>query len=91
MRPRPPCPDSSSGVFATRYDKLATNYLAFIKFATIRIWLGAYYCARSIASVDGERVVAVAVAQSGQRTGNYAVRFCPIASNCVFCSSLSVA
>jgi hypothetical protein len=25
------------------------------------------------------------------RSGNYAVRFCPIASNCAFCSSLSVA
>jgi hypothetical protein len=24
---------------ATRYDKLAANYLAFIKFASIRIWL----------------------------------------------------
>jgi transposase len=27
---------------ATRYDKLATNYLAFIKLASIRIWLRAY-------------------------------------------------
>ena len=27
---------------ATRYDKLAANYLAFIKFAAIRIWLCAY-------------------------------------------------
>lgn len=26
---------------ATRYDKLATNYLAFVKFASIRIWLRA--------------------------------------------------
>src|SRR3984885_6592532 len=26
---------------ATRYDKLAANYLAFIKLASIRIWLGA--------------------------------------------------
>jgi hypothetical protein len=26
---------------ATRYDKLAANYLAFIKFASIRIWLRA--------------------------------------------------
>src|SRR5205085_10888192 len=26
---------------ATRYDKLATNYLAFIKLASIRIWLRA--------------------------------------------------
>lgn len=24
---------------ATRYDKLAANYLAFVKFASIRIWL----------------------------------------------------
>jgi transposase len=27
---------------ATRYGKLAANYLAFIKLASIRIWLGAY-------------------------------------------------
>jgi transposase len=27
---------------ATRYDKLAANYLAFIKLASIRIWLHAY-------------------------------------------------
>ncbi len=27
---------------ATRYDKLAVNYLAFIKLASIRIWLSAY-------------------------------------------------
>ena len=27
---------------ATRYDKLAANYLAFIKLASIRIWLRAY-------------------------------------------------
>jgi transposase len=26
---------------ATRYDKLATNYLAFVKLASLRIWLGA--------------------------------------------------
>ena len=26
---------------ATRYDKLAANYLAFVKLASIRIWLGA--------------------------------------------------
>jgi len=26
---------------ATRYDKLAANYLAFIKLVSIRIWLGA--------------------------------------------------
>jgi transposase len=26
---------------ATRYDKLATNYLAFIKLVSIRIWLRA--------------------------------------------------
>jgi transposase len=25
---------------ATRYDKLATNYLAFVKLASIRVWLG---------------------------------------------------
>jgi hypothetical protein len=27
---------------ATRYDKLAVNYLAFIKLASIRVWLRAY-------------------------------------------------
>jgi transposase len=27
---------------ATRYDKLAANYLAFLKLAAIRIWLRAY-------------------------------------------------
>jgi hypothetical protein len=27
---------------ATRYDKIAANYLAFIKLASIRIWLRAY-------------------------------------------------
>jgi transposase len=27
---------------ATRYDRLAANYLAFIKLASIRIWLRAY-------------------------------------------------
>jgi transposase len=29
---------------ATRYDKLAANYLAFIKLAAIRIWLRVYEC-----------------------------------------------
>jgi hypothetical protein len=32
-----------AGVFATPYDKLEAKQLAFIKFATIRIWLHAYY------------------------------------------------
>jgi transposase len=27
---------------ATRYDKLAANFLAFIKLAAIRLWLGVY-------------------------------------------------
>jgi transposase len=27
---------------ATRYDKLAVNYLAFIKLASIRLWIRAY-------------------------------------------------
>jgi transposase len=27
---------------ATRYDKLAANYLAFVKLASIRIWLRSY-------------------------------------------------
>ncbi|CUU14564.1 Mobile element protein CDS [Bradyrhizobium sp.] len=26
---------------ATRYDKLAANYLAFVQLASIRLWLGA--------------------------------------------------
>jgi len=29
---------------ATRYDKLAANYLAFIKLAAIRIWLRVNEC-----------------------------------------------
>ena len=29
------------GRVATRYDKLAANYLVFVKLASIRIWLGA--------------------------------------------------
>jgi transposase len=29
---------------ATRHDKLAANYLAFVKPAAIRIWRGAYEC-----------------------------------------------
>ena len=33
---------SSSSVVCTRYDKLAANYLAFVKLAAIRIWLRAY-------------------------------------------------
>jgi transposase len=31
-----------SGCIATRYDKLAANYLAFIKLASIRLWLRNY-------------------------------------------------
>ena len=31
-----------SRCIATRYDKLAANYLAFIKLASIRIWLRVY-------------------------------------------------
>ena len=30
------------GRIATRYDKLAANYLAFIKLASIRLWLRSY-------------------------------------------------
>ena len=29
---------------ATRYDKLAANYLAFVKLACIRLWLHVYEC-----------------------------------------------
>jgi transposase len=29
---------------ATRYDKLAANYLAFVKLASIRLWLRVYEC-----------------------------------------------
>jgi transposase len=29
---------------ATRYDKLAANYLAFVKLACIRLWLRVYEC-----------------------------------------------
>jgi transposase len=30
------------GRIATRYDKLAANYLAFIKLASIRLWIRTY-------------------------------------------------
>jgi transposase len=33
---------------ATRYDKLAANYLAFIKLASIRIWLRSYLAIRNV-------------------------------------------
>jgi transposase len=33
---------SSTRSIATRYDKLAANYLAFIKLAAIRVWVRAY-------------------------------------------------
>ena len=36
---------SASERIATRYDKLAANYLAFIKLASIRLWLRTYECA----------------------------------------------
>jgi transposase len=29
-------------LIATRYDKLAVNYLTFVKLASIRLWLRAY-------------------------------------------------
>ena len=32
---------------ATRYDKLAANYLAFVKLACIRLWLRVYECTGS--------------------------------------------
>jgi hypothetical protein len=28
-----------NGIVATRYDKLAANYLAFVQLASIRLWL----------------------------------------------------
>jgi transposase len=34
--------DFEWAAIATRYDKLAANYLAFVKLAAIRIWLRAY-------------------------------------------------
>jgi hypothetical protein len=43
---RPFLPNKPRGMqcrrVVTRYDKLAANYLAFIKLAAIRIWLRAY-------------------------------------------------
>jgi transposase len=38
---KPTLPNKPRGVprVATRYDKLAANYLAFVKLASIRIWL----------------------------------------------------
>jgi transposase len=35
-------PSSSFRRIATRYDKLAAHDLAFLKLASIRIWLGVY-------------------------------------------------
>lgn len=32
----------NASCIATRYDKLAANYLAFITLASIRVWLHAY-------------------------------------------------
>ncbi len=40
---------------ATRYDKLAANYLAFIKLASIRIWLRAYESTPRTNQVQSER------------------------------------
>ena len=39
---------------ATRYDKLAANYLAFIKLASIRIWLHAY---ETVFALDQENII----------------------------------
>ena len=41
---------------ATRYDKLAANYLAFIKLAAIRIWLRAYESTPWLATLDHDPV-----------------------------------
>ena len=38
---------------ATRYDKLAANYLAFVQFASIRLWLDAVNVPTSEASMAG--------------------------------------
>lgn len=35
---------------ATRYDKLAANYLAFVQLASIRLWLRVYESASSLSS-----------------------------------------
>jgi hypothetical protein len=75
---------SGSGRMASPYPMGDFHLLFFASFP------GAL-CARSIASVAGATVVDRAVAQRWQWMRNYAVRFCPIASNCTFCSSLSVA
>ena len=48
-------------------------------------------CEGPISSAADVTVVDRAVARRRQWMANYAVRFCPIASNCAFCSSLSVA
>jgi len=34
--------DQAVSAYRHRYDKLAANYLAFVKLAAVRIWLGAY-------------------------------------------------
>jgi len=48
-------------------------------------------CCPHLQAATSVTVVDRTVAQRWQKTGNHAVRFCPIASNCAFCSSLSVA
>ena len=40
---------------ATGYDKLAANYLAFVKLASIRIWLRANESTPYLPDLDGER------------------------------------
>jgi hypothetical protein len=42
IQPSNRCCRTSRARIATRYDKLAANYLAFVKPAAIRIWLRAY-------------------------------------------------
>jgi hypothetical protein len=58
---------------ATRYDKLAANYLAFIKLASIRIWLRAYGPRPKLSWRGDVRLGSIATGAGQQR-----VRPCPL-------------
>ena len=47
---------------ATRYDKLAANYLAFIKLASIRLWLRVY----EFTALSSNRVLSQPVGEPGR-------------------------
>ena len=54
---------------ATRYDKLAANYLAFIKLASIRIWLRAYESTPWVARQQTDAQTTAAASRQLTRSG----------------------